>query len=263
MVQRPFSDTGGSQTFLWTNSSILRQMREARINSVVHKMQRPKMSTILSSVENNRGKSFYNKTKSRFTNKELRLARHTFSNISIAHPFIIKQYGVVPLANLSHSRGRPNNIAIDTYNALPTLSKFFPPLDDQELQSLELKSNSRENTIIFPEAPNEKENSTVLIKGIFLAAKNYSEKLDKEQEPKTTLVDIEADSVKVDYYLQRTPIDVGSMYIYNSSVHPYSCLTVKEAKADIDAQKMFAEIDIDVGIQNVSLKQKPNSRNSI
>ncbi|KOB73473.1 Alpha-mannosidase [Operophtera brumata] len=247
MVQRPFSDTDGAQTFTWANSSILKQRRESQTNTVVHRMQRPKMSTILSSVETSRGKSSYDKTNPRFN--ELRLARNTFSNISVSplHPFVIKLSNVVPRTNRSQSDGRSNNnISIDTHYALPTMSKFFPPLDEQELQSIEQKTNSRENTIIFPEAPDEKENKTIVIKGIFLANKSYSERSGKEKEPKSTLVDMETDSVAVDYFLQRTPIDVGSKYINNSSVHQYNCLTIKEAKTDIDAQAMFSKMDIEV-----------------
>lgn len=254
MVQRPFSDTGGGQALTWTNSSGLQQMREAitlpgfaHINAVIHKMQRPKMSTILSSVETNRGKSAYNKINSGTEHvNELRLARNTFSNISVtASPFMVKD-ALPPRANNLQSNNNPKNIAIDTYYAIPTLSKFFPPVDDQEFQSIELKTNSRENTIIFPDVPEVRENQTVVVKGIFLANKNNSEKLDEMQVLKTSLVDKETESDKADYFLQGTPVDAGVMYSYNSSANPYSCLSIKAAKAEIDAQELFASFDIEV-----------------
>lgn len=255
MVQRPFSDTGG-QALMWSNSSGLQQMREAimlpgfaQINEVIHKMNRPKMSTILSSVETSRGKSALNKMKSSHDHhvNELRLARNTFSNINVTPSHSVSINDPAVHASNLQPNNHKNNIAIGAYYAMPTPSKFFPPLDEQDLQSIEQKTNSRENTIIFPEVPETTENETAIVKGIFLANRNHSKEFDEVQVPKTAHVDIEADSDKADYFLQGTPIDAGDMYSYNSSTHhPFNCISIKEAKADINAQELFASFDIEV-----------------
>lgn len=234
----------------------------SHISTKVHKVQvqRPKMTTIVSMIEaraktghirgksshirgkssNFRGKSSNHKT---YTNhdknpNELRLTRHT--NTSLI-------YDDEPMFGTKNKNTNEVNINIEQFYKIPP-SKFFPPIDDHDLQSLEQKSNSNENTIIIPEMPKLYENLSTIMKGIFIKNPKDKTSVDdkiKTEKPLTVTLDFEPDQEKADFLLQGSPAVIKN-FLYNSTVNPYICLTLKETRTDIDSQRRFSEFDIEV-----------------
>lgn len=251
MVQRPFSDDGGKP---WSRiDSGLPQLASITATgtvqtNMIHKKQRQKITTIFSAVDTVRNKSAPSKKMSRngFPN-EFRTARNILLAPNRAlQPFTGNDYSA-PI-NMDHKQ--ENNIA--KTNPYPVLreSKFFPPVEDQELQSIEQK-NSKEN-IVFPEEMDSKVNNGMHLKSVFMAHKNSTERIDNVLQPKLYPPEIiiadspDGDSNKADYLLHGNPVDIETMYSFNSSVNPYVCETLTEVDADIDAQNKYFSLNIEV-----------------
>lgn len=257
MVQRPFSEASSGNMF-WKNFSVPHHMQTGAENmfpgyyqtkTVIHKLQRPKMSTIISSVETGRGKSSMakmsvNKYANYFPN-DLRLARNTLANLSLA-----LEPGVVSFTdnNLQESASTNNYRNDDPLGPreVPAHSKFFPPLDEQGLNNVEHKSNGKESVIVIPESQDEANDTNLLVKSIFMANVDLGVKpirnLQGESSP-----DIESE--KLDFLIQEKPVFVElSQFSYSPDTftNPSSCVVLQEASADIDAEEKFTEFNIEV-----------------
>lgn len=240
-MQSPFSDSG-STNVISRNTSIPQQLSLELMfpgyvasKTVVHKMQRPKMSTILSSLDIGKSKNTYSKMKIRrndnVISNELRLARNI--NKSIPEPSLSNRY----LFSENQSR-----LSMENYYKIPTQSIFFPSIDDRELQSVELKTIGKD-TITFPESiiDSTYENDTSLIKSIFIAKSKF-----KTDTFETSTSSINTENEKLDFLLEGLPVTPNSMYRYNYTSNPYTCISVNKIKSDIDVDEKFSEFDIEV-----------------
>lgn len=207
-------------------------------NSAFHKIRRSKASTILSFLDTGGVKSGHYNVK--YSTSEPRSPRNTF-HVHVPHKSSDEETTSPQVPYLSQNH---TNSAYSIHYPIPTLSKFFPSHEDPELQNLEQKTDSKENTIIFPELPEEKANETVHVKSVYLVNNNNSQEILRLPVPKNHLSEDESD--KADYYLQVTPVDAKSVYSYNMTALPYHCVAIKEVKTDIDAQQLFETFDIEV-----------------
>ncbi|XP_028162979.1 alpha-mannosidase 2-like [Ostrinia furnacalis] len=260
MVQRPFSDDNPGGSIVWRNTSQFQPKHNealmppgyAQVKTLFHKMQRPKMSTILSSVETGRGKSTYSKMKiARNENPlELRLARNTFNNITMALLQSSTEESILFQPPGAKNNSFPGEVTVESYYQIPSPSKFFPSVDDRDLQSVEQKINTKDNTIVIPARPVEKDNSSILVKGIFIAdANEKSPNAVSDLRSSGTsgnMISSENDE-KADFLLEELSGDgsFGSRYSYNVTTNPYTCVIVQGNKADIDAQAQFSSFDIE------------------
>lgn len=254
MVQRPFSDDGSNSNIVWKNMTLPRNEAlmpggYTQVKTVFHKMQRPKMSTILSSVETGRGKATYSRTKIARNEIappiELRHARNTINNVTLMD-FQSTTVQSILFQPFSRNNSYPEKVSVGTYYQMrePAPSKFFPSGDDRELQSVEQKINARDSTIVIPASPVGKENSSVIVKGIFIA--------DTKGKSKNLITDLRSNVAisaendeKVDFLLEEVS-DSMSRYSYNVTNNPYTCIVMQETKADIDAPAQFSNLNIEV-----------------
>lgn len=240
MVHRPFSDNDGHTGFVQTK--------------MFNRVHRPKISTILSNVDTSRGKSMHTKAIRNSLPNDLRMARNTVSvKDQIVQTFASNEYFLDEKIDNSTVNTK---IVVEAHSLnIPKESKFFPPIEEQELQSIEQK-NSKEMTVVFPEPLEPKDNSSAHLTGMFMANKNTSEKLhtlftSQIFPPEVIEADSpEEDSNKADYLLHGNPVDIENLYSYNFnvSINPYVCEILHVVDADIDAQKKYADFDIEVKI---------------
>lgn len=241
MVQTPFSGTGEGGK--WKNSSIQtnEDLMFSGLKTVIHKIQRAKVSTILSSLENARGKSAYTKfntgRKENMFPSELRHARNTFNLNGTLHTI-----GTFPDHGVGHELKNLTDISINTYYELPSQSKFFPPVEEHNSE----QKSIRDNTIIIPEIKETMPNqSSLLVQGIYIA--NSELKPIPPMKSQSLEGGADVDSDRVDYLIEGKSIDADTnSYHYNATSDMFTCLSIKRSVADLDAQEKFSEFDIEV-----------------
>lgn len=244
MVQTPFSGTGEGGK--WKNSTIQtnEDLMFSGLKTVIHKIQRAKVSTILSSLENARGKSAYTKfntgRKENMFPSELRHARNTFNLNGTS------QSGSFPDQAIGNEIKNLTDISLNTYYEIPSQSKFFPPVEEHNSEQKSLK----ENTIIIPEIKEPMPNqSSLLVQGIYIA--NSEAKPAPPMKAQSFEVTADIDSDRVDYLIEGKPIDADTnSYQYNASLDMFTCMSIKRSIADLDAQEKFSELDIEVNFLN-------------
>ncbi|XP_037299819.1 alpha-mannosidase 2-like isoform X2 [Manduca sexta] len=239
MVQRPFSDSSRGSTIA-RNLTANIKFNEAlmfpdyvQTKTFVNKMQRPKMTTILSSIQPGRGMMAYSKTKigknENVLTNELRLARNTFPNISMMPP---------PEADNVLFPNQINNSDIKGFYQISTPNRFFSTSDEHDLQSVEQKMHEK-NSIVLPQHSN-KDNNSSLMKSIFIPNIEPKQYVHKKDIP-----DADPESEKADFLLEEVPAEFNSLYSYNISHNSHICTVINEIKADIDAQEKFGEFNIE------------------
>ncbi|KAM3968386.1 alpha-mannosidase 2 [Aphomia sociella] len=250
MVQRPFSDSGSDHT-VWRNATLFPKSMQYNTDlifpgyaekTVIHKMHRPKVTTILSSLETSRGKSSYSRIKvgKNENSNELRLARNTLNkNISTYNPN--NTFFPEPDNSNKKNNSFPEEVAI--YYQIPTHSQYFPT-GDQYLQNVEKGNNSNENIVIpkFSKVPNV--NESFVIKNIFMAhtdPKTRAGTSTHTQEPSQ----LDDNNDKADFLIEEYTANNLSKYSYNVSDNLYTCTVSQETEADIVAQEMFTYFDIE------------------
>ncbi|XP_059059906.1 alpha-mannosidase 2-like [Achroia grisella] len=241
MIQRPFSDTG-TENMVWRNASLFPMSLQFN-RELMFKMQRPKVSTILSVAETNHGKSYSRMKTSNeeyLLSNEQRLTRNTlYKNISSFH----SSNSYLPIFNNSimNSNTFPKDIAI--FYQIPTRSKYFPTADDN-LQNYEQKGNNKESGIVIPEFPQtNKDNESVITKSIFKSPIDHKLKTIKPDYQDTSQHEVGID--KADFLIEELIADPKSKYSYNVSDDSYTCTVLQETKANIDAQETFSNFDIE------------------
>lgn len=245
MVHTPFSGTGEGGK--WKNLTIQtnEDLMFSGLKTVIHKIQRPKVSTILSSLETARGKSAYTKfntgRKENMFPSELRHTRNTF-NLNGTSRFgsldrlhFTNQAVVNDIKNLTE-------IPVNPYYEILSQSKFFPPVEKHSSQP---KSNA-DNTIIIPEIKEKMPNiSNSLVQGIYIANSETNTFPPMKAQPLDVSSDIDGD--RVDYLIEGRSVDIDeNVYHYNTSLDMFTCLSIKRSVADLDAQEKFTEFDIEV-----------------
>lgn len=246
MVQTPFSGTGEGGK--WKNATLRtnEDLMFSGLKTVIHKIRRPKVSTILSSLENARGKSAYTKynsgRKENMFSNELRHARNTFNLNSTARGLSFDGTHYPKQAVENEVKNLAADVTLNKYHEISSQSKFFPPIEEH---SSEPKSNA-DNTIIIPELKEQMpNNSSLLVQGIYIANSKANPVLPVKSRPLDVTPDIDSD--RVDYLIEGKPIDSdSSRYQYNTSLQMFTCLSIKRSVADIDAQEKFSEFDIEV-----------------
>lgn len=254
MVPRPFSEIAGID---WNNKTSQSPHAMifpgyAQVKTVIHKMQRPKISTILSSLETSRSKTTYSTMKMTRNNSvssnELRSARNVFDNYTnsdLGYP----NDGLFPDFNLKDqliNTSYPGNIALETFYHIPATSRFFSNVN-QDASSNKEKEDVDNNTIIIPAADDRR----LVVKSIFNSDNDLSSKSDNTltsiSSSKTTASDFDADNEKPDFILEEVADNISpSIYQYNISMYPYICSLILKSKTDIDAIKKFAQFDVEV-----------------
>lgn len=240
MVQTPFSGTGEGGK--WKNTTIQtnEDLMFSGLKTVIHKIQRAKVSTILSSLDNGRGKSAYTKfnigRKENMFPTELRHARNTFILNGTSHT------GRFPDQPVGNDIKNLTDISVNTYYEIPGQSKFFPPVEEHNTE----QKSIRENTIIIPEIKEQMPNqSSMLLQGIYIA--NAEMKTIPPIKSQSLEVNADVDSDRVDYLIEAKSIDADtSSYNYNATLDMFTCLSIKRSVADLDAQEKFSEFDIEV-----------------
>lgn len=268
MVQRPFSEDGANANIVWKNmskplesaSDFLKSPGYAQVKTLYHKMQRPKISTLLSSVENGRSMSTYSRIKiakaDQLNPMELRLPRNNFNNLTTMQSTTEESILFQPERFMNKNNSYPGEISVETFYQVPASSKFFPGIDDRDLQTVEQKINSKDNTIVIPaDLRTEKDNNSLLVKGIFIADKNEKGKSPVYDVSIKDTASSEVDE-KADFLLEEVAQNLR--YHYNITANPYSCKAVEEVKTDIDTSSQFAYFDIEVSIFNHSNVQSSN-----
>lgn len=240
MVQTPFSGTGEGGK--WKNSTIQtnEDLMFSGLKTVIHKIQRAKVSTILSSLENARGKSAYTKfntgRKENMFPSELRHARNTFNLNRTLHT------GSFPDQGVGNEIKNLTDFSVNTYYEIPSQSKFFPPVEEHNSE----QKSIRDNTIIIPEIKEPMPNqSSLLVQGIYIA--NSETKPIASLKSQSLEVSADTDSDRVDYLIEGKSIGADTnSYHYNATLDMFTCLSIKRSVADLDAQEKFSEFDIEV-----------------
>ncbi|XP_068632406.1 alpha-mannosidase 2-like [Battus philenor] len=255
MVQRPFSESGGTQVF-WKNISMSSSPYRLKVHAalfpgyaqgkMLHNKQRPKISTILSAVDTLRSISASSKIKmNRRENKhpnELRLARETLYNNSHSLPADNILFPLDNSLDRIFNNSFPDAITVESFYQMPRTSRFFPPVEEQILQRPEREENYKVSDIHHIYG-----NSSVPKKSIF---RETSDVNDKSAEPNDLhirkLPEYDVDTDKVDFLIEEiTPEIVPMYYNYTAPSNPYSCVVLQQYKADIDAQEKFCNFDIE------------------
>lgn len=256
MVQRPFSEIDGPQP-KWINNTTHHSVRDdiafnfpsiTQSKTVFHNLQRPKISTMLASVDTGKGITSYSNMK--ISKSE------TANELRMANRYTSKEYIYVtlppPPKEVSNNISKTGNIklAIKNYYQIPTPSRFFPPAEDHDVQNaFEQRGSSKENTVVIPDfqdIPKEKEN--LQVKGILIPKTKLKAQTEAPAVRKETIhsiIDIDPDNEKADFLIEGLPMD-SSMFSYNLTSDPFTCSVIKEAIADIDAQEKFSQLNIEV-----------------
>lgn len=264
MVQRPYSENYSHELLWKTSNTSLSSSSHKNLDldlsnpgaiqpkPPVHIRQRPKITTIIASVDKSRSKSGYHHKVMKneidiTTQNELRLSSNVLKNITAAIQanLLGRQHRIpgYPFANYSYT----SNHGIENPYETSTRSSFFPSLDEQNMQNLEAKlSHPKDNAIIIiPDHPKiSKDNSSSVIKGIYISDARSSEK--PSLTPSYPRDEFDLDNDKVDYFLKEITSNVAPVVNSVLSTNDYSCTSVRQAKTDIDAQEKFAQFDIEV-----------------
>ncbi|XP_022832907.1 alpha-mannosidase 2-like [Spodoptera litura] len=257
MVQRPFSENTGPDS-MWKNLTNIHSVRvnedllfpTNEMKTVFHNIQRPKISTMLTSLETSKGKAPYSKTKisNPATTNELRLTRNTFTDINVTREPPRERTAVY------HNFTNANNIklAIKNYYQIPTPSKFFPPIEEHGMHtSTEQRgTSSKENTVIIPnfhKTNNDKED--IQVKGILIPKSKIKTQTEStasavRRQTMHSIIEIDPENEKADFLIEGLPMD-STLFTYNLTSDPYTCSVLKIIKTDIDAQEKFSQLNIE------------------
>nr|XP_032526332.1 alpha-mannosidase 2-like [Danaus plexippus plexippus] len=254
MVQRPYH-----YHLSFTNDS--RPMQQhfvypgfTQMKSIIHKMQRPKMSTILASLDTGRSKSTYSgmniAKKSGIHPFELRLTRNTFSNTSNL-PRNKDGHLIFPDLNTLEHFNYNNSNPVDTYEnhigSVPT-SNFFPLVQNNPSRTTAPEASVSVFPLVTSSTTDVTEDSGLLIKSIYNSSTNKTANDFEVPKQKYTIVDFDPQEEKADFLIEERPIEtLVSSHNYNTSMStaPFICTHNYEAKADIDAQEKFSEFNIE------------------
>lgn len=260
MVQRPYH-----YHLSFTNDS--RPMQQhfvypgfTQMKSIIHKMQRPKMSTILASLDTGRSKSTYSgmniAKKSGIHPFELRLTRNTFSNTSNL-PRNKDGHLIFPDLNTLEHFNYNNSNPVDTYEnhigSVPT-SNFFPLVQNNPSRTTAPEASVSVFPLVTSSTTDVTEDSGLLIKSIYNSSTNKTANDFEVPKQKYTIVDFDPQEEKADFLIEERPIEtLVSSHNYNTSMStaPFICTHNYEAKADIDAQEKFSEFNIEVNIDSL------------
>nr|XP_026500644.1 alpha-mannosidase 2-like [Vanessa tameamea] len=250
MVQRPFHDNNAD--FIISNKSQQNPQkmiypRFTQVKSVVHKMERPKISTILSSIDTAKSRSMFSRMNIAKNEKmnpyDLRMARDAITNVIrySEDNFIFPDSEAVGVRNLSY-----NNVKL--YNVLND-SNFFSSLDELKQHNT---PSSEKSPIFFPDDVATNIDNHKFVKGILKYNTDSSTKdiidirLNNTRLSKTTESNFDPNLEKVDFLIEETPMVIESGFnIYNKSGPPYLCTDLYEAKADIDGKEKYSHMDIE------------------
>ncbi|CAG4962198.1 unnamed protein product [Parnassius apollo] len=253
MVQRPFSEMEG---VFWKNVSLSSgpyrtKVHEAlfsgytQVKQVLNKKQRPKISTLLSAVDTFRGASGYSKFKrggrgNRHPN-ELRLARETLTKITPSNSVLFPEDN--RLDKINNSSFTPE-ITVNSFYEIPKPSRFFPLVDEQIMQRSEHKIEDKGKPIFT--LGNRESHTKNSVKGVFVANTDINEKsLAINDIHVQKLQEYDVDSDKVDYLIEEGTPNIFPLYNYSIPFKGYTCVTLQQYKADIDAQEQFSEFEIE------------------
>ncbi|PZC81863.1 hypothetical protein B5X24_HaOG211876 [Helicoverpa armigera] len=259
MVQRPFSENSGPET-IWRNMSYphfghvnqaLLFPGIAQMKTVFHNMQRPKISTILTSLETNKGKASYSKmkiTKPDNMPNELRLTRNTLTetNVTAQPPKETRELRKPEARNMSSVNNL--KLSIKNYYQIPNPSRFFPPIEEHDIQSVEQKTTSKESTVLIPDfRETTKDKEDLQVKGILIPKTKAKEPVEDtvvRREMIHSIIEIDPDNEKADFLIEGLPMD-STMFSYNLTTDPYTCSIIRTTYTDIDAQEKFSTLNIE------------------
>ncbi|XP_052746676.1 uncharacterized protein LOC128198038 [Bicyclus anynana] len=232
MVQRPFSEDNPSQDSNNSKQHVVVYPGFAQIKSIVHRMQRPKMSTILTSADTGKNKTMFSR---------MNIARN-----EILHPFDLRmaKYAITNAKQGNEVNHDPDVSAQGTMQSLSELmlnsynipsSIFFPTIEEKSSHSIEkeafIKSTAGLNS-----------NKTAI--NDIGTLQSFSSKREN-----TAVEEVEAYGNELNFTApQYHEPDIRTVVLNdNRSLNsPLNCREFKEAKTDIDAQEVFSEFDIEV-----------------
>ncbi|CAK1588317.1 unnamed protein product [Parnassius mnemosyne] len=257
MVQRPFSEMEGA---VWKNVSLSSgpyrtKVHEAlfsgvsQVKQVLHKKQRPKMSTILSAVDTTRGASGYSKFKMGIRGNlhpnELRLARETLTKISPSNSVLFPEDNKLDKIN---NNSYTQELTVNSFYEIPKPSRFFPLVDEQIIQRAKVKINDKIDDKGKPmlKLGNQESHTKNSEKGMFVINTDVNEKSsDINDLHVQKLQEFDVDSDKVDFLIEEGTPNVFPLYNYSIPFNRHTCVTLQQYKADIDAQEKFSEFEIE------------------
>lgn len=238
MVQRPISDNSGGN---WGKMSHTMSQEFypglSQVNSVVHKMQRPKISTILSSIDTGKSRTLVSRMSIAKTENvqpfELRAARGAAADVlrSSDHNFLFDDYNQHDLGNVSNI----DNDVDKTVNSLKT-SNFFYSINT-------LKTNhtsDNDDIILIPSDIQPHAQSVNLTKNI---TSNTDSILNINKVAEERLLNLIKPALDVDK-------DKAECVTQVQIVTEKTCHVLKEAAADIETEKTFSGFDIEVNVES-------------
>lgn len=230
MVQKPFSDINTDQEF--------KNPKQAQMKSVLHKMYRPKMSTILTSTDVGRSKAMFSRTHS---NKNDAVAQYDLRSAKFTLIDSLHLKDNSPLAEaitLGVNTSRLPEIVPKSYN-VPT-SKFFPPIEEKVPQSIEQESILKD--MLYKALTN----NSLFVQGMPSRIETRQEVEANAVEQNLTASMQDTDDKPTDFFENKALIKLTVSNNKKPLNAPISCTEFNEAKADIDAQEKFAEFDVEV-----------------
>ncbi|CAH2103091.1 unnamed protein product [Euphydryas editha] len=249
MVQTPFSTSNADFRLSNKSRNIPQQFMfpgYTQVKSVIHKMQRPKISTIVSSIDTGRSKSMFSRMNISKNDNirpyELRMARDAIANVIRQNEdnFIFGDTESVSLSDV-------NDTDMKVPYAIPT-SNFFTSLDESKQHDA---SPHNKNSISIPENSVQDTNNNIFVNSIFVSNKNialnntYDINLNNTQLPKLSKSSYEVDLEKADFLIEEAPAAIEASFYNTTEMVPYICTALHEAKADIDAQEKYSHLDIE------------------
>ncbi|KAJ8737624.1 hypothetical protein PYW08_000219 [Mythimna loreyi] len=257
MVQRPFSEINVALP-KWKNNTNHHMVHEneafhfpgiAQVKTVFHNLQKAKQPTF-TSLDTSKSKISYSSikmTKPETANEIRTNIMNISKDINIYAP---KQLHY----DIPKNTTDPNYIklAIKNYYQIPTPSRFFPPVEEHEVQnsgqSFDQRGTSKENTVVIPNFQDTtKEKESLQVKGILIPKTKLTTSTEAPGVRKETIhsvIDIDPDNEKADFLIEGMPMD-STMFSYNLTSDPFTCSIIKAAMADIDAQDKFSQLNIE------------------
>ncbi|XP_069364901.1 alpha-mannosidase 2-like [Maniola hyperantus] len=240
MVQRPFSETrtGKDLKNPKQNNNMVIYPGHTQIKSVVHKMQRPKMSTILTSADLGKSKTMFSRmniARNEIVHpSDLRTARAAINFFQRRdHSAILS--GANELLNTSNvAKIDPISYQIPTSNFFPLVEEKISPSSEQETS---IKDNSEVTSAI---------NDSLLVKSIISSTGTTNHRELEVDTNELKLTHYDTDVKKADFFFNKGSTQVTTSISNNISWHvPYICTEFHEFKAYIDAQEKFNEFNIE------------------
>ncbi|RVE53098.1 hypothetical protein evm_002195 [Chilo suppressalis] len=255
MIQQPFSVSDNVHgSMAWRNKTLVQGNEVfihpgySQVKTFMHRVQFPKISTILSSMDSH-SKATYSKTKlsnaGNIGSLEFRLSKNSLKNLTMAlSPTTEESYRFYPPRHTNNS----HETAAGAYYEIPqrpTAAQFFPSSNDGDLQSVEQKPFSKDALVIPPNPKNDKESKSPVLKGMFIGDTKHNRSSHTVKDSKNNgVLKAESDD-KVDYLIQENAPVVAPAYNYSVNVNPYVCVAIQKVQSDIDAQTKFIGLDIE------------------